>query len=37
MAQGLRGGYSRLHFFWHYVANKILTLLTKCHDKFKYE
>tara|TARA_B100001057_G_scaffold392508_1_gene401119 strand:+ start:18088 stop:18780 length:693 start_codon:yes stop_codon:yes gene_type:complete len=22
------GGYSRLHFFWHYVANKILTLLT---------
>jgi glycosyltransferase involved in cell wall biosynthesis len=24
-----RGGeYSRLHFFWHFVANKILTLLT---------
>lgn len=24
----LGGGYSRLHFFWHYVANKILTLFT---------
>ena len=22
------GGYSRLHFFWHYIANKLLTLLT---------
>lgn len=24
----LGGDYSRLHFFWHYVANKILTLFT---------
>ena len=22
------GSYSRLHFFWHYVANKFLTLMT---------
>ena len=24
----LGGKYVRLHFFWHYVANKILTLIT---------
>ena len=29
------GSYSRLHFFWHYVANKILTLLTNIMTNLK--